>query len=57
VDIPFGELIRRPNKVNRVGVSLQFTEDNSFTVTLTDRGFGEFYAPSDAMVRRSYTVE
>ena len=57
VEIPFGELIKRGNKVTRVGVSLRFVEDNAFTVTLKDLGFGEFFKPSDAMVLRTYTIE
>lgn len=57
VEIPFGELIRRPNKVSRIGVSLFFTADNSFTVTMTDKGFGEFFKGSGLEVRRTYTIE
>ena len=57
VEIPFGDLIKRGNKLSRIAVSLHFTEDNAFTVTMRDRGFGEFFEPTDAVVRRSYTIE
>ena len=57
VEIPFGDLINRGNKLSRIAVSLHFTEDNAFTVTMRDRGFGEFFEPTGTVVRRSYTIE
>ncbi len=57
IEIPFESLNRRGNKLSRLRVSLFFTRDNIFTVSVTDRGFGEFFPPTEAEVHRTFTVE
>lgn len=58
VEVPFRELLgKRSNKQTRIGVSLKFTSENSFMVTLKDKGFGEFYPATEQPVHRTFTIE
>ena len=57
IEIPFGRLNTRGNKLSRIHVTLSFTKDDEFSVSMTDKGFGEFYPPTEAEVHRSFTVE
>ena len=57
IEVPFEALNRRGNKLTRIRVSLAFTQDNVFTVSMTDRGFGEIFKATEAEVHRTFTVE
>ena len=57
-EVPLGELLKgRSNKTSRLGVHLKFTSENVFTVTVEDKGFGEFYPASDRKVYRTFPIE
>ncbi len=56
VEIPFADLGFQRNKMNRVHVDLRFTAENTFTVTLTDKGFGEILPGSGKTVQRTFTI-
>ena len=45
VPIPGSNMLRK-DKTNEFEVSLTFTQQNFLQVTITDRGFGEFYEPT-----------
>ncbi|MBP5225517.1 MAG: hypothetical protein J6Z38_08065 [Lachnospiraceae bacterium] len=56
VEIPLSELNTRGNKLTRFGVSLAFTQEDVFTVTVRDKGFGEFFPSSDRFIRKTFTI-
>ncbi len=56
IDVPLKELPARPQKVTRVNVALSFLSEKMFTVTVTDKGFGEFFPGSDVQVRKTFTI-
>lgn len=57
VEIPLSEIPKRPDKCTRLGVSLVFTSENTFTVTVRDKGFGEFYPAKEVMIRKDFMIE
>ena len=57
-EVPLADILKgRANKTTRIGVQLRFTSENVFTVTLEDKGFGEFYPASGRKVYRTFPVE
>ena len=56
IDIPFTDFPERPQKTSRINVALSFISENMFTVTLTDRGFGEFFPGTDKSVQKTFTI-
>ena len=57
-EIPLNELLKnRSNKTTRLGVNLKFTSENVFTVTVEDKGFGEFYPSTGKKVYRTFPVD
>lgn len=56
-EIPLKDFPKRPNKCTRLGVTLAFTSENTFTVTVRDKGFGEFYKAQDIVIRKDFTIE
>ena len=58
VEIPIRELFQqRPNKVTRINVSMKFVSEKAFQVTLRDKGFGELFPASNAVIYKTFTVE
>ncbi|MBR3035889.1 MAG: hypothetical protein IKI54_01165 [Lachnospiraceae bacterium] len=56
IEIPLNELNVRGNKLTRFGVSLSFVKEDAFTVTVRDKGFGEFFPSSDKLIRKTFTI-
>ena len=56
IEVPMDGFPKRPQKVSRVNVALSFVSEKMFTVTLTDKGFGEFFPGTDATVRKTFTI-
>ena len=57
-EVPLSELLKgRANKTTRLGVQMKFTSENVFTVTVEDKGFGEFYPASGRKVYWTFPVE
>ena len=57
-EVPLGELTgKRQNKTSRLGVQLRFTSENVFTVTVEDKGFGEFYPATGRKIYRTFPIE
>ena len=57
-EVPFAELVKtRANKTSRLGVQMRFTSENVFTVTVEDKGFGEFYPATGKKVYRTFPIE
>lgn len=50
---PFGD---RENKLMRLSIQLKFSSENEFTVTVRDKGFGEFVRPSGQVIEKSFTI-
>lgn len=57
LSIPLDDFEPRGNKLLRLSVSLSFTSEDSFTVTLRDKGFGEFFRSKDTVVKKTFTIE
>lgn len=56
VTMDLSKFPKRPNKTTRVGIDVVYKNENQFTITVTDKGFGEFYKSSGAYVRETVTV-
>ncbi|MBR6322603.1 MAG: hypothetical protein IKR59_07015 [Lachnospiraceae bacterium] len=56
IEVPMDEFPQRAGKTTRVNVGLNFDSDNMFTITLTDKGFGEFFPGSEKTVRKTFTI-
>lgn len=56
LEIPLHEFVKRGNKLTRIGVNLEFQSEDQFTVSLKDKGFGEFFPASDTTLKRSFNV-
>lgn len=58
VEIPFKEIVEgRQNKMTRIAVSLKFTSENTFMVTLKDKGFGEIVPARETAIHPTLTIE
>ena len=56
IEVPLTDFPVRPQKTTRVNVALSFASENMFTVTLTDKGFGEFFPGTETTVRKTFTI-
>ena len=56
IDVPLKDFPVRPQKVTRVNVGLSFESEKMFTVTIMDKGFGEFFPGTDKTVRKTFTI-
>ena len=56
IGIPLNDIANRGNKKTRFGVSLAFTREDAFRVQVRDKGFGEFFPSTDAVVEKVFTV-
>lgn len=50
-DIPY-----RQGKVTRLNIAFNFTADNKFTVTIKDRGFGDFVKSSGKVINEQFDI-
>lgn len=56
--VSFNELTeKRGNRLTRLGVSLKFTSENTFMITLKDKGFGEFFPASGNTIFRTFSIK
>ncbi len=46
-NIPLTGMPKRPERMTRLFVELQFLDEHHFVIMIHDRGFGEFYISSD----------
>ena len=56
LEIPLTEFSGRPDRMSRINVSLLFTSEDVFNITLKDKGFGEFLPATDTVIKRTFTV-
>ena len=56
IEVPLDGFPKRPQKTSRVNVALSFDSEKMFSVTLTDKGFGEFFPGTDRTVRKTFTI-
>jgi hypothetical protein len=52
VKIPLEGFPKRPNKTTRVGISVGFLDEKTMAVVCRDKGFGELFPATDAMIRQ-----
>ncbi|MBQ1377954.1 MAG: hypothetical protein IIY77_08275 [Lachnospiraceae bacterium] len=57
LEVPFTGFSFPGNKLKRIGAQLSFTSENSFDITLRDKGFGEFFPSSETTIRHSFEIE
>ncbi|MBE5965073.1 MAG: hypothetical protein E7252_09180 [Lachnospira sp.] len=55
-EIPLEDFPKRKPRTTRVGLELEFESDNTFTITIKDKGFGEFYKATKANVTTNITI-
>ena len=56
VKIPLEGFPKRPARTTRVGISLGFLDEKTRAVVLKDKGFGELFPASDAVVRQEVMI-
>ena len=54
--IPLEELPARPNKATRVELIVSFSGDDTMTVRVIDKGFGDLFPASDIMIRKDFHI-
>ncbi len=47
---------KRPNKTTKVGIMLAYKDDDTFDIIVQDKGFGELFKATDAMVKETISV-
>lgn len=52
VKIPLTGFPDRPERTTRIGLSLGFLDENTMSVAVKDKGFGELFPATDAVVRQ-----
>ena len=57
VEVPLTEFSGFENRKTRIGVTLQFTSENTFRVVLKDKGFGEFRRATDTVSTHEYRID
>ena len=57
LEVPFTDFEFPGNKLKKIGAYLNFTSENSFDITLRDKGFGEIFPSRETVVRRSFVIE
>lgn len=50
-------LPKRPNKTTRIQISIAYTSCNVCNIEIKDLGFGEFYPPSDVIIRETLDID
>ena len=48
---------KRPNKTTRIRIALNFINDSECELSVSDRGFGEMFPPSDMEVKKRISLE
>ena len=56
VKIPLEGFPKRPERTTRVGISVGFLDEKTMAVVLKDKGFGELFPASDAVVRQEVMI-
>lgn len=56
VVIPLEGFPKRPNKTTKVRIAVGFLDEKTMAVKIVDRGFGELFPKTDAMVRKEVLV-
>lgn len=51
------DLPKRPDRTTRIRIELFFTDEDHFTVTVTDLGFGEFFKATGKVYQESVSLE
>jgi hypothetical protein len=54
--IDVSEIPYRQGKQTRINISFDFTADNKFTVTIKDRGFGDFVRSSGKVINEQFDI-
>jgi|GEM_PF-54330 len=54
--VPLDEFKKLGRRENRYHLSAKFISGEIFSVTVTDKGFGDFYPASDVVVNRSFRI-
>ena len=57
VEVPLREFAGFENRKSRIGVTIQFTSENTFQVTLKDKGFGELRRAEDIVTKHEYRID
>ena len=57
VEVPLIEFAGFENRKSRIGVTIQFTSENTFQVILKDKGFGEFRRATDIITRHEFRID
>ncbi|MBQ6551335.1 MAG: hypothetical protein IJL78_08005 [Lachnospiraceae bacterium] len=57
VEVPLTAFSGFENRKTRIGVTVQFTSENTFEVTLKDKGFGEFRRATDIVTKHEYRID
>ena len=56
VRVPLTGFPERPPRTTRVEMSLAFKDENTMMAVIRDKGFGELYPATDAVVRQEVSV-
>ncbi len=56
VKIPLEGFPKRPERTTRVGINVGFLDEKTMAVVLKDRGFGELFPATDAVVRQEVMI-
>lgn len=56
ITIPLDDLPARPNKTTVIELILSFTADNTMTVRIVDKGFGELFPASGKVIKMDYKI-
>ena len=57
VEVPLREFAGFENRKSRIGVTIQFTSENTFQVTMKDKGFGELRRAEDIVTKHEYRID
>ena len=56
LELPLHDFMKHGNKLSRINVTLDFQSEDTFSVTLKDKGFGEFFPAGNTVLKRSFNV-
>lgn len=56
VCVPLSGIPKRPPKTTRIQLNVGFQNENTMTMVIKDKGFGELYPASDAVVRQEVVL-
>lgn len=56
VRIPLSEFPKRPSRTTRVEMNLAFINEETMVIVIKDKGFGELFPASDAVVRQEVRI-